>query len=137
MHTYSMKMLARTLCLGLVLTGSGCGTMVSHFGVCGSTPAPGVYRGTVFDGACIAAPFSHDHDSQSFGILPLGVVDLPFSLAADTIIFPFDLADYVARTKSDDEKALQPNPQGRANGKQPFSSETNRTSAAAASRRSP
>jgi hypothetical protein len=29
------------------------------------------------------------------------------------------------------------NPQGRANGRQPFSSETNRTSAAAASRRSP
>jgi hypothetical protein len=30
-----------------------------------------------------------------------------------------------------------PNPQGGANGRQPFSSETNRTSAAAASRRSP
>ena len=30
-----------------------------------------------------------------------------------------------------------PNPQGRANGRQPFSSETNQTSGAAASRRSP
>ena len=35
------------------------------------------------------------------------------------------------------DEGLSPNPQGGANGRQPFSSETNRTSAAAASRRSP
>jgi hypothetical protein len=89
--------------------------------------------GTVFDAACIAAPFSGD--LQTVGLLPLGVVDLPFSLAADTITFPFDLVDYIHRKKRENKTPLLPNPQGGANGRQPFSSDTNQTSAAAASGR--
>jgi hypothetical protein len=86
--------------------------MVSHFGDCGSRPPTGLYRGTVFDTGCIAAPFSGD--PQLLGLLPVGVIDLPFSFAADTIIFPFDLADYIDRKKRANEtpsqanKALQP-----------------------------
>ena len=104
----SMKMLVRTLCLSLLLISAGCGTMVSHFGDCGSTPPPGVYRGTVFDAGCIAAPFSSE---PHVGLLPVGLIDLPFSFAADTLILPFDLADYIGRQKSEKE-TLQPN-QGR------------------------
>jgi uncharacterized protein YceK len=87
--------------------------MVSHFGDCGSTPPSGVYRGTVFDAACMAAPFSGD--SQTAGLLPMGIIDLPFSLVADTIIFPFDLADRINRRKRENVTPLQPNQGATAN----------------------
>jgi hypothetical protein len=79
--------------------------MVSHFGDCGSTPPAGMYRGVVFDGCCVAAPFSGD--PETLGLLPMGVIDFPFSLTADTIIFPFDFADYIDRKKKRDESLLQ------------------------------
>ena len=41
-----------------------------------------------------------------------------------------------SRVSANDEREASPNPQGGANGSQPFTSETNRISAAAASRRS-
>lgn len=113
MHLSSTKRIVRILCLSLLLIGSGCGTMVSHFGDCGSTPPAGVYRGTVFDAACMAAPFSGD--SQSVGLLPLGVIDFPFSFVADTIIFPFDLADRINRRKRENEKPAQRNQRAAAN----------------------
>lgn len=91
--------------------------MVSHFGDCGSKPPPGVYRGTVFDAACMAAPFSGQ--SQAVGLVTAGVIDFPFSFATDTIIFPFDLADYIHRKKSKDETPLQPDPGAAANSHQP------------------
>src|ERR1043166_4317269 len=100
-----LKMLARTLCLSLILVSSGCGTMVSHFGDCGSTPPAGIYRGTRFDGACIAAPFASEPHVE---LLPVGLIDLPFSLAVDTIILPFDLVDYGKRKKREDERTVQP-----------------------------
>jgi Protein of unknown function (DUF1375) len=108
--------------------------MVSHFGDCGSIPPPGVFKGTVFDAGCLAAPFLND--PPLWWAVPFGVVDLPFSFAVDTIIFPCDLADYIDRKKRESKVPLQPNPQGGANGRQPFGSETNRTSTAAAPSRS-
>src|SRR4051812_42102166 len=105
MHTSSNKTLFRAACLSLLLISSGCGTMVSHFGDCGSTPPPGVYRGTRFDTACIAAPFASEPHVE---LLPVGLIDLPFSLAADTIIFPFDLADCIKRKKSEKAPTEQP-----------------------------
>lgn len=101
-----MKIIIPTACLALILSGSGCGTMLSHFGDCGSTPPPGVYRGTRFDAACIAAPFASEPHVE---LLPLGVLDMPFSLAADTIILPFDVADCSKRTKSKKEADEQTN----------------------------
>ena len=89
---------------------------MGHFGDCGSTPPPGVYKGMVFDAACIAAPFSSEPHVE---LLPVGLIDLPFSFAADTIIFPFDLADYIKRKKREDEAALQPNQGAAANSHQP------------------
>src|ERR1041385_7524118 len=106
MHTPSIKWLVPTLCLSVFPITSGCGTMVSHFHDCGGTPPPGVYRGTASDAAFIAAPFSGKPESAGF--LPFGLIDLPFSFAADTVIFPFELADYIHRRKRKDETPLQP-----------------------------
>ena len=83
---------------------------MGHFGDCGSTPPPGVYKGIVFDAACIAAPFSRE--PQSIVLVPIGVIDFPFSFAADTIIFPFDLADYLDRNKRESKTPSQPNQVG-------------------------
>jgi uncharacterized protein YceK len=80
--------------------------MLGHFGDCGSTPPPGVYRGTVVDAAFVAGPFRNKEDYE---LVPLGVFDFPFSLVADTIIFPFDLADYIHRNKKECETPKQPN----------------------------
>jgi uncharacterized protein YceK len=79
--------------------------MLSHFGDCGSTPPPGVYRGTAFDAGCITAPFWSDPHVE---LLPVGLIDLPFSFVADTINFPFDLADYNKRKRRKDETPAQP-----------------------------
>ena len=127
MRTASFKMLVRASCLSLLLSSAGCGTMVSHFGDCGSTPPPGVYRGTVFDAGCMAMPFSSEPHLE---YLPIGIIDLPFSLAADTLIFPFDLADYIERKNK--EKPSRSHSQDGANGRQPSGSETDRTSTATA-----
>jgi hypothetical protein len=91
--------------------------MVSHFGECGGRPPPGVYRGTLFDTACMAAPFTGE--SQAVSLVTWGVVDFPFSVATDTIIFPFDLADYIHRRKSTVKTTVQPNQNTAANSHQP------------------
>ena len=67
-----------------------------------------------------------------------GFIGLPF-LARHVVTLDFpNQTMYLKRwNTADDEHGASPNPQGRANGRQPNSSETNRTSAAAASRRSP
>ena len=96
MQIHPMRKLGQTLCFSLILMGSGCATWLGHFGDCGSTPAPGVYRGTVIDAGFIAGPFSAG-GAEYWEALPMGLLDLPFSIVADTIIFPFDWADYIDR----------------------------------------
>ncbi len=67
-----------------------------------------------------------------------GFIGLPY-LARHVVTLDFpNQTMYLKRCDTaDDQQEASPNPQGRANGSQPGSSETNRTSAAAASRRSP
>ena len=83
----------------ITLLCSGCGTIVRHYGSrgsCMSMRGEGVYQGTVTDCSVIAAPFTAD---RSWWLLPLGLIDLPFSLAADTLILPYDLIDTAALNK--------------------------------------
>jgi hypothetical protein len=56
-----------------------------------------------------------------------GALKIPYKLVRSPLWRPLGF----------DPRKTEPNPQGGANGRQPFSSETNRTSTAAASRRSP
>ncbi len=108
--------------LSLLLMCPGCGTMMSHFGDCGSRPPAGVYKGVVWDGSCVAAPFASKSESigpAAIGLVPIGIIDFPFSFVADTIILPFDVADCVDRQKEQQtRKPAQPkqsaetNPEG-------------------------
>ena len=93
-----MKKFAWILLFPVLLTCSGCGTLFTHVSSESSSTTQygqGVYLGTIFDARLIAKPFSSDE--PSWGYLPIGVIDIPFSFAADTIILPFDLAGYIAR----------------------------------------
>lgn len=65
---------------------------------------------------------------------------MPFSLIADVVALPYDAYtsyEWSGHTNTGTTLVFPSNQQGGANGRQPFSSEANRTSAAAASRRSP
>ena len=85
--------------------------MVTHIGECGrSAYGDGVYLGTVWDANLIAAPFSAG-GSENWGAFPIGLIDLPFSLAADTIFLPFDIVGTSNRKKSENGSPLQPDPQ--------------------------
>jgi hypothetical protein len=91
--------------------------------------------GTVFDAGCIAPPISKD--KPPLWLAPVALVDLPFSLAADTIIFPFDLADSIDHKKKENKPPPPPGSQGAMNGSQPSASQTNRPASTPRSARSP
>src|SRR5262249_26183049 len=93
----------------------GCATEMTHFeSLDGYEPLPpssGVYRGTRFYGSCIAQIVSPSDEVRSIGDLFVGkspvliaigtvqlgfltcylISDVPVSLAADTLILPYDL----------------------------------------------
>ena len=74
---------ARATAIVACLLLGGCATIMTRNpgrgpgAVSGKT---GVYRGALLDLQLLASP-----------LLPLAAVDLPLSLAADTILFPYDL----------------------------------------------
>jgi uncharacterized protein YceK len=118
----------------IVCAGPGCSSIGTHV----PHQEAGVYPGVRADGGLIAHPHVRD-DPVVFGhispgvVVAYSVVDLPFSAALDTLLLPIDLTYRKPKPAQDSS----PNPQGGANGRQPFSSEADRTSVAAASRRSP
>ena len=95
-----MRKLFATLSL-LALLCSGCGTVITHTGS-GSDMGyhrDGVYRGTVADCGAILAPFMGE--ARLWFLLPLGLVDLPLSMAADTLILPFDVLEMTAHKQEE------------------------------------
>lgn len=90
---------------------------------------PPVYAATYLDGVLVSAPFHKQvlpgSAGHSAGMCVLGVVDLPISLAFDTILLPYDAISSAAEGK----EAAQPD--GAANRSQPIHSETNQPSGAA------
>ena len=75
----------------------------------------GIYRGTRMDGSCIIFPFvapflpnnGNKYEASDYALLPVlfvaGVVDLPFSLGADTVMLPFDLSEMAAQNKDKED----------------------------------
>ena len=75
------------LCLTL---GSGCSTVVSHSLSKGAPPA---YAGTWMDSHLIKdAAGGVSSDMPAVIVFTYGVIDFPFSLLADTLCLPYDLA---------------------------------------------
>jgi uncharacterized protein YceK len=130
-------MLFGVLCccsLGLV----GCAAIsVRSFARISSPPVPVYFGGVQGDYGCIFHPVS---EGQGWFGPIYGIVDMPFSRVADIAALPYDAYtsyEWSHHTNSATTFMFPSNPQGGANGRQPFSSDTNRTSAATASRRSP
>ena len=59
----------------------------------------GVYRGIRRDGGLMIESFSYGY-APLWGV-PLGLIDLPLSFVADTLILPWDIADLVAESEHD------------------------------------
>jgi uncharacterized protein YceK len=79
--------IAALLCLTL---GSGCSTIVSHSL---SKGAPPVYAGTWMDSHFIKDASSEvSSDVPAAIVFTYGLIDFPFSLVADTLCLPYDLA---------------------------------------------
>jgi uncharacterized protein YceK len=73
-----------------VIFCGGCGTILTHTGDPGSDMGNmfrknGVYRGVRFDSSFIGS------EESTAGLRVCGVIDFPFSLSADTLVFPYDL----------------------------------------------
>ena len=97
-----------------------------------SDPFPPVYAATYVDGGLITAPCRRSFDGsvgKKAGACIVGVIDLPISLAIDTILLPYDAISSAARGR----EGAQPG--DTANESQPVRPETDSTSSAAGSRR--
>ncbi len=89
----------RSRVLGLVVCAtifcSGCGTIITRSVGPNWTPPeqalPRIFSGTLFDFACFLHP--EMHDTQGIGGFCL--VDVPFSIVADTVILPLTIYEQV------------------------------------------
>ena len=80
----------------LTVLSSGCGTFVERFPLDSHPKPPICYPATCFDGQLIAGPFIPDnYETSGFpklaGCMLIGIVDLPISLAIDTVCIPYDI----------------------------------------------
>ena len=86
----------------LVMMLNGCSTIMLHKETSGSSSenfSSEYYVGTKFDAMLISIPFNCDKktDACVLGLLwpvfgPLALIDLPFSMVADTVYLPFQYA---------------------------------------------
>jgi uncharacterized protein YceK len=132
--------IARTMLSWVLLCGSlglvGCTAIsVRSFARISSPPVPCYFGGVRGDYDFIVHPGSNGEGW--FGPI-YGAVDMPFSLVADIVALPYDAYtsyEWCQHTNTGTTLVLPPEPQGGANGREPFSSDTNRTSAEAGARR--
>ncbi len=90
-----IKYRIRVLAICTLILCAGCGTIVTR--LAGPDwkppdhPLPRIYSGTLFDIRCLLQPGMYN--TQGLGGLCL--VDVPFSLIADTVILPFTIYDQI------------------------------------------
>ena len=79
----------------IVLSCIGCGTLITRYVSPNWTPPapalPRIYSGTLFDLRCFFRPAMH----ETQGIGGFCLVDLPFSIVADTVILPLTIYEQV------------------------------------------
>lgn len=101
----------QVLAVCAMISCAGCSTIITRLTGPGwqspDPPLPRIYSGTVFDFRCFLRP--EMHDTQGLGGFCL--VDVPFSLIADTVILPLSIYDqikygsYAASKPSDAKQA--------------------------------
>ena len=81
--------------VAVTLSSTGCGTIITRYAGPNWTPPepplPRIYSGTVFDFRCLLYPKMHDTQ----GIGGFCLVDVPFSILADTVILPLTVYEQV------------------------------------------
>jgi uncharacterized protein YceK len=110
--------LGRTV-LTLTFVCTGCGTIATRTSWRNelSDDFPPVYAATYVDGGLITAPCRSAFEGSAgkkAGVCVVGVIDLPLSLAIDTLLLPYDAISSAAKS---DEVAQ---PDGPANRSLPF-----------------
>lgn len=95
MFINSKRTPALVLAVWIALADAGCSTIVTRYSGPEWTPPsptlPRLYSGTLFDMRCFFRPAMHEtEDIRWFCLL-----DVPFSLAADTIILPLTIYEQV------------------------------------------
>ena len=99
------------LCAGMVCgIGAGCGTTLTSRG---SWPNPEPYDGVRLDWGLIAHPTYGPCGTGTVGIV-VGFTDLPFSLAADTLMLPIALLPDGGRSAGEDDGRAAPASAGEA-----------------------
>ena len=111
-----MKIQVITIMLLVLVFCGGCSTLLAHNSAKTVKPGDpsyeytrGVYRGARSD--CLfmfANPKEPVNGNLRSLVFCFGFVDFPFSLVADTLFLPFDLASYSMNTPSN--TALEPTP---------------------------
>lgn len=105
------KLWLQVLAVCVLISCTGCSTIITRLTGPGwqppDPPLPRIYSGTIFDFRCFLRP--EMHDTQGLGGFCL--IDVPFSLIADTVILPFTIYDqikygsYAASKPADDKQA--------------------------------
>src|SRR5579862_4107524 len=102
--SFTVKLVVSGLLLATIMSTNGCSTMDTHG--CfdneiyhGATS--GIYRGTRQDCSFISRPAQDGPDLPVVHEIAIccGICDLPLSLTADTLVFPYDLTT-LAKTKA-------------------------------------
>ena len=143
MEAHHLRKLLYVLGVAGVMTTSGCATALVR-----SKSTVGfqhVFPATAFDGQfffkagvkgdplfAMVDPKEKNTPVARLAYCVGSIIDLPFSVAFDTILFPIDLMRGGTLDEDHDSKFERDGP---ANGSQPTRSETNRKSSAAGSRR--
>ena len=93
-----MKKLLVLLLLPPLITG--CATYIARTGNPDARVLPCFYPATYIDAVLIGAPCNPNSEwgpmRRRLGATCIGVVDMPFSLATDTICLPFDFAGHLS-----------------------------------------
>jgi uncharacterized protein YceK len=110
------------LAVWVIISCTGCGTIITRFVSPNWSPPdptlPRIYSGTLFDFRCFLRPEMH----ETQGIGGFCLVDVPFSLIADTVILPLTIYEqvkygsYAAGKPTEDKKQTGKTPAEKTTG---------------------
>jgi uncharacterized protein YceK len=76
------------------ILATGCGSLLGRIDEpMGSRSTPAFFPGAYLDAQFISSPFRKDKDwsaAKKAGLCTIGLIDMPLSVATDTVLLPFD-----------------------------------------------
>lgn len=106
-----MNTMKYSVCLFVcMLFNSGCATLYTNL-----HPKPAVYGGTQMDCGAVFLPLMSLNETDDIGetcclfsVIPLALLDLPFSFVADTILLPWNIVETREREREDAKRMVPP-----------------------------